>query len=122
MSAKTDFEEALTAMQIARTALEKASQLYAFAATLEYSRVHPKREVQFVSAMGDTSLWVEALGTQSYKSHYLIRAYDPDIGIAPDFIKELALAEDNQSITYALAGDINLTCKAGIILSCKSEW
>lgn len=114
---------AVERMELARRMLDQAAQEFAKAHTLAYSAAHPRRTVTFCAAMGSTTLHVSPGGYQSYRAYdYQLKAGESDIGESPAFLNRLNDIESQFGIHYALAGDLNLECKAGEVVKELYDW
>lgn len=123
MSAHQRLEAALDAFRDAQAALCSAARDYAREQVQAYSATHPRREVQFVAAMGSTCLHVQRGGAQNWKGapDYQISAGSQEIGPALDWLAFLDEIEEETRIPTP-AGTVAIICKGGSILSETEAW
>lgn len=116
-------EEAAVERERADDVLNAAAKDYARSATLAWSIAHPRRTVTFCAAMGSVSMSATSHGKAAdydfTADHFWIagKRFDP-----LPFLRTLETYESRLGIRYALGGDMLLVCKAGRILSEKSDW
>lgn len=118
---ETRLDTAVQAFRDAEGELLDAAVAYARAQAVLYSSAHPRRKVQFVACMGASTLFVSRGGT-CYGEDYQISYGRPGIGNPPAFIDKLGDLESEFKFSFALGGDLNVTCRAGEIISEPKDW